>query len=449
MSSSDTHRLTSGNILWELIRFALPFLGSHILMSLYGAADVLIVSHFADSSALAATAIGAQAVFTVMALALGLSLGSTILIGQYFGAKKDDDVRETIGTSLSISFIVGLLASLLIFAFSGQITAWLETPTEAFQGTKHYIQICGGLIVLTFLYEAISAVLRGLGDSKNPLKFVAVACIINVLLDLLFVGYFRLGAAGAALATVMAQGCSVLFAIFYLKGRKFIFDFRLKSFKFIWQKAKLILTLGIPSSFQQAIVFISYTIMTIEVNKFGVIEAATLGITNRLDGFLIMPSLAFGAAISVMAAQNIGALKPERAKKALYTGFLLSLIFAIPSFFLMYFWPDKLMALVSSDAVIIQAGDLFMQAYSTECIFMALIFCIHGFINGCGHTSFTMFNNVFVSLAFRVPLILWATNLYEVGLSMPFSTMPQIVIALIYLASGRWKKSVIGEKKYD
>ena len=161
------------------------------------------------------------------------------------------------------------------------------------------------------------------------------------MLDLLFVGYFRLGAAGAALATVMAQGCSVLFAVFYLKGRKFIFDFRLKNFKFIWQKAKLILTLGIPSSFQQAIVFISYTIMTIEVNKFGVIEAATLGITNRLDGFLIMPSLAFGAAISVMAAQNIGALKPERAKKALYTGFLLSLIFAIPSFFLMYFWPES------------------------------------------------------------------------------------------------------------
>ena len=447
--SSDMHRLTRGNILWELIRFALPFLGSHILMSLYGAADILIVSYFADSSALASTAIGAQAIFTVMALALGLSLGSTILIGQYFGAKKENDVRESIGTSLSISFIVGILSSLLIFLFSDQITRGLETPSEAFQGTKQYIQICGGFIVLTFLYEGISAVLRGLGDSKNPLKFVAIACIINVLLDLIFVGYYRLGAAGAGLATVLAQGCSVLFAITYLKRQKFIFDFKLKSFKPILQKTKLILKLGIPSSFQQAIVFMSYTIMTIEVNKFGVIEAATLGITNRLDGFLIMPSLAFGASISVMTAQNIGASQPHRAQKALYTGILLSLVFAIPSFFMMYFWPDKLMRLVSSDDIIIQAGDIFMKAYSPECIFMALVFCIHGFINGSGHTSFTMVNNIFVSLAIRVPLILWAANLYEVGLSMPFSTLPQIVIALLYLASGYWKKSVIGEKKYD
>ena len=447
MLSADANRLTSGNVVKNLIKFALPFLAANFLVSLYGAADVLIVSYFADSAALAATATGAQAVFTLMALAIGLAMGGTVLIGQYFGAKKEQDVLETISTVFTLFGMVSLFCSGLMLWLAGPITDWLKTPAEAWTGTRNYILICGGGLIFTFAYESIGAVLRGLGDAKNPLKFVAIACVINVILDILFVGGFHWGASGAAAATVIAQACSVLFGVLYLKHKNFVFDFRLKSFRFYPKKAKIILKLSIPTAIQQTIVFMSYTIMTVAVNKLGVIESAVLGITNRIDGFLIMPALAFGAAISVMAAQNMGAGEAARAKKTFYTGFLLSLIFAVPSFLLMYYWPQGLMRLASSDPDIIQAGNIFMFAYSSDCLFTAYIFCVHNFFNGCGRTTFTMGNNI-LSSVLRIYLILTAVDLFGVGFSMPVSTLLQSIVAVIYFQTGRWKKSLIGVKEH-
>ena len=446
MLSADANRLTSGNVVKNLIRFAIPFLAANFLVSLYGAADVLIVSYFADSAALAATATGAQAVFTLMALAIGLAMGGTVLIGQYFGAKKEKDVLETISTVFSLFGMVSLVCAGLMLWLAGPITDWLKTPAEAWTGTYHYILICGGGLIFTFAYESIGAVLRGLGDSKNPLKFVAIACAINVILDVLFVGGFHWGASGAAAATVIAQACSVIFGILYLRRRKFIFDYKLKNFHLFPQKAKAILKLSIPTAIQQTIVFMSYTIMTVAVNKLGVIESAVLGITNRIDGFLIMPALAFGASISVMAAQNMGAGEAGRAKKTFYTGFLLSLAFAIPSFWLMYDWPQGLMHLASSDESIINSGKIFMFAYSPDCLFMAYIFCVHGFFNGCGRTTFTMGNNI-LSSVLRIYLILTAVDIFDVGFSMPVATLLQAVVAVIYFKTGRWKQSLIGVRE--
>ncbi len=446
MISTDTHRLTQGSIAKGLIRFAIPFLGANFLMSLYGAADIFIVSYFADSAALAATATGAQAVFTLMALCIGLAMGSTILIGQYFGAKREKDVVETISTSFILFGMISVLCSTSMLLFSDKIVYWLKTPKEALSGTYQYILICGGGLIFTFAYESISAILRGLGDSKNPLKFIAISCSINVILDFIFVGLFHWGAAGAASATVIAQACSFMIAIIYLKRHKFIFDFKLRSYRFYPHKAKKILTLSIPSAIQQSFVFMSYTIMTIAVNKLGVIESAVMGITNRIDGFLIMPSIAFGAAISVMTAQNMGAGEIKRAKQVLYTGFLLSLIIAIPSFLLMYLWPAGLMRLASSDADIIEAGRIFLYSYSPDCLILSCLFCMNSFLNGCGRTGFTMGNNILSSIV-RIYLIFIAVNLFQIGQSMPFSSLPQAIIAVLYFSTGLWKKSLIKENK--
>ena len=447
MLSANTHRFTDGNIVKSLIRFALPFLGSNFLVSLYGAADVLIVSRFADSATLAATATGAQAVFTLMSLAIGLALGGTILIGQYFGAKKERDVSETITTLFYLFWFVALFCSGTFLLLAAPITNWLKTPISAWQGTYHYILICGGGIFFTFAYEAISAVLRGLGDSKNPLKFVAIACICNIILDLLFIGYFHWGAAGAALATVISQGISVLVGGLYLKKQNFILSGN--GNRFVPDKAKMILKLGIPTAVQQTIVFASFTIMTLAVNELGVIESAVLGITNRIDGFLIMPALAFCAAISVMTAQNMGANKPERAQKSFFTGFLMSLLFAVPSFYLMLEKPAYLMRLVTSDPALIESGEYFMLAYSPDCLLLAAVFCLNGFFNGCGRTTFTMIVGGMSALVFRVPLIFMARDLFEVGLSMPFSTMPQLLIGIIYFSSNHWKKRLIPIKSRE
>jgi len=447
MSAENLHRMTSGNIAWNLIRFAMPSLCGHLLISLYGAADVFIVSYFADSATLAATATGAQAIFTLMALAIGLMMGGSILIGQYFGAKRENEVAQTISTFFALLVWLGIACSIFMILFAKNITDWMKTPPEAWTGAYHYILICGGGMILLFIYEGISSALRGLGDSKTPLKFISVACVVNVLLDLLFIGVFHWGAGGAASATVLAQMLSAIVAIIYLRRKNFIFDFKIKNFQMIPEKAKMILKLGIPAAIQQTFIFMSFTIMTVAVNKLGVTASAVLGISNRIDGFMILPSLAFGGAVSVMAAQNMGANLIERAKHAFYTGFLLTLLFAVPSFILMYYYPENLMKIANSDPEIITAGGEFMLAYSPDCLLIPLVFCINGFLNGCGRTRFTMCNNVASSAGIRVPFILWAKNLFQIGLSMPVSTVPQLIVAIAYFYSGRWKKPLIKQLK--
>jgi len=445
MLTPDAHRLTEGSIVKGLFRFALPALAGNFLTSFYGAADVFIISYFAKPQTISSTATGAQAVFTLMAFAIGLAIGGSILIGQYFGAKKNKDVIETISTFLTLLVGMGLFCSLTMLCLAAPITSWMHTPPEAWQGAFHYILICGGGIIFTFLYEGISAILRGLGDSKNPLKFIAIACCVNILLDLLFIGGFHWGATGAAAATVISQSLSVGIAIAYLRRKKFVFDFSPKSFKFHKEKAKMILKLAIPSAIQGIVIFMSFTIMTVAVNKLGVISSAVLGISNRIDGFLIMPAMAFGGAISVMTAQNMGAKLYARAKNGFYTGFLLSLIFAVPSFLLMFLSPASLMRLATSDPQIVAAGADFMLAYSPDCLLLAFVFCMNGFFNGCGRTGFTMGNNILSSGGFRIPLIFIAKDLFEVGLAMPLSTIPQVLIAAGYFYSGRWKKALIGK----
>ena len=207
----------------------------------------------------------------------------------------------------------------------------------------------------------------------------------------------------------------------------------------------MILKLSIPSSIQGIFIFMSFTIMTVAVNKLGVLASAVLGITNRIDGFLIMPIMAFGGAVSVMTAQNMGAKLMERAKQSFYAGFLMSLAFGIPSFYLMYFRPEWLMQIVNSNPKIITSGGEFMLAYSPDCLLLAIVFCLNGFFNGCGRTLFTMGNNILTSLGFRIPLIFMAKDLFEVGLAMPISTFPQIGISLVYFYSGRWKKYLIAK----
>ena len=443
MLSPDAHRLTEGNIFKNILRFAVPALMGNLLTSLYGAADVFIISYFADPAALSATATGAQAVFTLMAFAIGLAIGGSILIGQYFGAKKNKDVIETMSTFLTLLIGMGISCSILMLCLAAKITDWLQTPLEAWNGAFQYIMICGGGIIFTFLYEGISAILRGLGDSKNPLKFVAIACGVNVLLDLLFIGVFRWGAKGAAYATIISQSLSVLIAVIYLKHKNFVFDFKPSSFKFYKDKAKMILKLSIPSSVQGIFIFMSFTIMTMAVNKFGVIASAVLGITNRIDGFLIMPAMAFGGAVSVMTAQNMGARLTARAKRGFYAGFLMSLIFSVPAFLIMYFRPEWLIQIVNSDPKIIASAAEFMWAYSPDCLILGLLFCTNGFFNGCGRTMFTMANNILSSAGCRIPLIFLSGNLFEVGLVMPIATIPQIGISLAYFYSGRWKKELI------
>lgn len=441
--SKETHNLTHGSIIKKLLQFALPFLLASFLQAGYGATDMLIISHFGTTADLSGVTNGSQVMWTLICLVSGLTMGGTILVGQFFGAKQTKDVQETIGTMFSLFFWVSLVMTALCVGFSLQITQWIRVPKEAFHGAWSYIYIGSWGLIFTFGYNAICAVLRGLGDSKSPLIFIAIATIINVILDFIFIAGFHWGAAGASLATTLAQGFSFLIAIWYLKRKKFIFDFSLKACVLVKEKAFMILKIGIPISLQDTLLMLSFLVVLVIVNKMGVVVSAATGITEKIDGLIFLPPWAIASAVSAMVAQNIGARKLKRAREVMFTGILLSLIFGFPMFLLMYFSPSLIMSLTSSNSDIIKAGSDYLFAYSPDCALLCIVFCINAFLNGCGRTTFTMVNNTFANILIRIPLVYIATDIAQVGWAFPMAALCQIIFALSYFYSGHWKKSIL------
>ena len=269
MSGKIQKDFTTGSIGRHLIEFCLPFLLSNFIQACYSVADMLIVGNFCATEVLSGVTNGAQITNLVINMVAGLTVGGTVLVGQYFGARQEKDVSETIGTTFSLMFIVGVVLTVVMILCTDLVMGLLNVPMEARPYAKDYTNICLLGTVFTFGYNAISAVQRGMGESKRPLYFVAVTCVVNVVLDYWFVAGLGMGAAGAAWATITAQAVSMLLAAIFLKKKNFIFDFKLKSFAIKMDKVKLLLKLGIPSSIQSIISSFSFMLMTSIVNGFG------------------------------------------------------------------------------------------------------------------------------------------------------------------------------------
>lgn len=443
------HNLTEGNTPRTLVRFAVPYLAASFLQAMYGAVDTLIVSYYGDAAALSATSNGAQALMTVMCLIMGLTMGGTIMIGQFFGAKQEQAVKESITTIFSFFTLLSFVLSLFMMVLSPYITTWMQTPTEAVNQTFWYIIIGSAGLVFTFGYFTVCAVLRGFGDSKNPLKFIGIACILNIFLDLLFVGKFGWQAPGASLATILAQGVSMLLAIRFMKTHFPGLQFNFKSAKIHIDKMILLLKLGMPIAASQFLVMLSLLIMVILVNRMGLIASAAIGIVSKIDGFSFLPPMAFSSAISVMVAQNIGAKSFRRARETFFWGFLCSLVFGLPIAAVFYFEPEMLMRLTTHNPDIVAAGTSYLEAFSIDCLIMCLMFSIIGFLNGTGHTTFTLFQNAVLSTPIRIFLIWKATDLFGVGLAFPVASTATALAGLLYFMTGLWKRTLIqkGDKK--
>lgn len=441
--TTNGHLLTRGAIFPTLVRFALPYLGATFLQALYGIVDTLIVSFYGTPADLSAVSTGAQTLYAVMCLIAGLTVGGTIVIGQFYGARQFQKTQETIATLFSFFGTACVFLSAISMVFSSHLVDWLQTPKEAIIPTWQYIFLGSAGLIFTFGYNAICAVLRGMGDALNPLKFIAIASLINVILDFIFIAGFHWGAGGAALATTLAQTFSVLLAVRFLKKNHFMFSFDIKTFKISTDKLKLLLKIGIPVALQDFLIMLSFLIILAVVNKMGVIPSAAAGITEKIDGFTILPALALSAAIAAMTAQNIGARKLVRAKKTFYVGLFTILIFSIPAFMLMFIAPVWVMSLTSNHPDIIRLGADYLLAYSPDCLILGVLFAINGFLNGCGHTTFTMLGNLLTILILRLPLVFQADDLFEIGLTLPASAGITVILSLIYFYGDFWKKRPI------
>lgn len=412
------NHLTEGSILKTLLLFAVPFLIANILQSLYGAVDLLVIGRYCSAESVAAVSTGTQVTQIVTSLVTGLTLGSTIIIGQYMGSREYDCVKQTIGTTLTVFAVVALILTALMLGFERQLLTLLDTPEESFALTMQYVAICsmGNLFICG--YNAISAILRGYGDSTRPMIFVGVACVLNVILDLFFVCALGLGVSGTALATVISQGTSMICAVIYLKKKNFIFDFRLSSFRPVGKMAKQLAVVGIPISFQEMMVRISFLYLMAVMNRCGVYAAAVVGIGSKYDVFAMLSATSMANALAAITAQNIGAGKPERAKKSLWYG----LSFALFVSCLFWIWaqvnPQSMIRVFAADERVIAAGVPFFRSCSYDYIMVTIVFCLNGYLNGRKKTVWTMVSCSAGALLLRIPMVWFFGTYYGNDLGM-------------------------------
>ena len=438
--------LTQGSVPKVLLQFAVPFLVANILQALYGGADLFVVGQYDDSAGVAAVAIGSQMMQTITGIILGITTGTTVLIAIATGAKDNRKVASTIGSSIWLFSITGIILTLLMILLHNQIAEWMHTPTEAMSDTKSYILVCSTGILFIIGYNVVCGILRGLGDSKTPLYFIALACIINIVLDFILVGYFHLGATGAAIATVTAQGVSFATALCFLHRKGFHFEFTRRDIRLNGVLSKRILALGAPIALQDALINVSFLIITVIVNQMGVISSASLGVVEKIIVFAMLPPMAISSAVATMTAQNYGAGLIRRMNQCLLSGIGLALIFGVTVCLYSQFLPETLTAFFSKDPAVISMAAEYLKGYSIDCVIVSFVFCINSYFSGQGNSLFPMIHSLIATFLFRIPLSYWfsqidSSSLFIMGFAPPLSTIVSLLICIWYLRYTKDKRS--------
>lgn len=445
--------LTKGNVVKQLIKFAVPFIISNFIQSLYSVADMVIVGNFAGSESMNGVTQGSQITTLVTNAVIGLSVGGVVLIGQYLGAGRRKDLKDTISTLLTSLIALSVILTVAMLIFRTPVMKLINVPSGViFDEALNYFTITSVGTFFIFGYNALSAIMRGMGDSKTPLIFVGVACIANVGFDLLMVGPMGMKASGAALATVISQALSMILCILYLKKNKFIFDFKLSSFGFNRHKMGLLLKIGFPTMINNISVGLSFVFILSIVNTVSAIAGSAVGAVGRINSFAILPVAAVSSAISAMAAQNIGAGKNDRAVKTMTAGMIISFSISSVIFIITQMFPEFLLGLFleHSDPQYIQYikdGTAYIQTFSFDYLLVPVQFCLNGLYIGAGKTNFSLINGILSSLLIRIPAsyifgITMGIGITGIGIGAPAATVFAGTIGIIYYFSGRWKKSI-------
>ena len=441
--------LSKGNVLSKLVLFALPFLASNLIQSLYNVADMLIVGRFCGTESMSGVHIGGQITIIFTHSIMGLCVGGTVLIGQYIGAKNQEAQRKTTVTLITLLVILSIVITAVMIFMRNPVLRLVRTPRESFPEAERYLIVTLTGIIFIFGYNALSAILRGMGNSKQPLYYVAVACVTNIFLDLLLVAVLKWAAFGAALATVISQAICVLLCIRFLVKNNFQFDFKLRSFRIYKEQLRLILKIGLPTLIQNSISSISFTSISAIVNVVGGVTAsAGVGAAAKFNSFAFMPIQAMSSSVSIMSAQNYGARKIDRAVSGCRIGIIISVCVSYPLFILVMTSPASVLRIFGSDPQMIQDGVTYIRSFAFEYLLVPFMFCINGFLIGGGHTIFTFVNTIMAAVLLRVPVcyffgITLGWGLKGVGMGAPSSSVGALIVITIYLLTGRWKHNIV------
>ena len=430
--SSDKNNFTEGSILKKLSLFMLPVLGALILQAAYGAVDLLVVGRFGSTAGLSAVSTGSQLMNLVTFMVTQLAMGATVLIARYLGEKKPARIGAVLGGATVVFAILAAVLFVLLVFFAHPIAVLMQAPSEALGLTTRYVRICGMGIFFIVAYNMLAAIFRGLGDSKSPLLFVLVACLINIAGDLLFVAGFKMDAAGAAIATVMAQAVSVVLAIVILLKKDLPFTLKKSDFRLNPQCRKF-LQVGLPLALQEVLTQASFLALCAFVNRLGLTASSGYGVASKIVSFAMLIPSALMQSMASFVAQNVGASKPKRAKQAMFTGMGIGLVFGCAVFALVMLKGDVLAGIFSTDAEVVQKGFEYLKGFAPETILTAILFSMLGYFNGNNKTVFVMIQGLVQTLLVRLPMsylmsIQPNASLTKIGLAAPVSTLVGVLL---------------------
>ena len=438
--------LTQGSILGNIMTFSLPYILAYFLQILYGLADLFVIGRYCDVDSTTAVSNGAQVMYLVTCVVIGLAMGTTVKTAHAIGAKDNRRAAQIIGNTATMFLGLSLVLAVGLLAFRNGIVSLMDTPMEAVMGTRDYLTVCFIGIPFIMAYNIIASIFRGLGDSKSPMYFVAVACVVNIILDFFFIGYLGWGPVGAALGTTLSQMASVGFALFAIRRHKEVFDVHRHDFKPRRDVISSILKIGFPIAMQDGFIQIAFIVITVIANGRGLYDAAAVGIVEKFIGLVFIVPSAMLSTVSAIASQNIGAMQVSRAQRTMWYAMGITTTYGIIVAIVLQFIPDLAVRIFSDDAQVVAMGGEYLRGYVWDCVFAGLHFCFSGFFTACGYSIISFAHNFLSIICARIPLVYLASEaypdtLYPMGLATCLGSVLSVVICIsVYAWMSRHRK---------
>ena len=427
--------LTTGSVLRNILCFSLPYLFSYFLQTLYGMADLFIIGQFGAVASTTAVSIGSQVMHMLTVMIVGLAMGSTVNIGRAMGAGDRSLVGRTIGNTVTLFMVLSAAMTAALLAAVRPIVAIMSTPAEAVEGTVAYLTVCFLGIPCITAYNIIASIFRGLGDSKSPMYFIAVACAANIGLDYLFIGALSMGPAGAALGTTLSQAISVAVSLAVILRRRTGFAVHRADFRPQRAVLRQVLKIGLPVAFQDGLIQIAFIVITVIANRRGLTDSAAVGIVEKIISFLFLVPSSMLSTVSALGAQNIGAGKHDRAALTLRYAIRIAAGFGLAAGILMQFIAAPVVGLFTADTAVIAAGGQYLRGYIWDCIFAGIHFSFSGYFCAYGRSEISFLHNIIAIALVRVPgvylmSVMFADTLYPMGLATATGSLLSVVICL-------------------
>ncbi|MCD7807764.1 MAG: MATE family efflux transporter [Erysipelotrichaceae bacterium] len=428
------NNLTKGNVLKTLIYFSLPFLLSYFMQTLYGMADLYIIGQYYGTASTTAVSIGSQIMHMITVMIVGLAMGTTVLIGQAVGAKKSEDISTVIGNTITLYMGIAVVLMIVVLMCINPIVNIMSTPSEAIAGTKLYLTICFIGIPFITAYNLISSIFRGLGDSKSPMYFIAIACVANIVFDYIFIGYFHLDTAGAALGTTLAQTLSVIVSLLMIMKRKMI-HLSLSDLKIQSKTVKDLLSIGVPVACQDGFIQVSFLVITIIANRRGLDVAAAVGIVEKMISFMFLVPSSMLSSVSALAAQNVGANEHIRASKTLQYACTIAVSWGLLMVIVMHFFSYPLIGMFSDSESVVTLACQYMSGYVWDCVFAGIHFSFSGYFCAYNLSLISFIHNSISIICVRIPFaylsaIYFPSTLLPMGLASASGSLISVLICI-------------------